>query len=176
MTTPAGPPYGSEVWLEVLGPAVDPRQAGTRRTSRNSDESFRDERTAVLARIIIGLGITVIFFGIAGRRFYWLSKLIRSGQPAPRRWQGFRKVSETEVVEVAGQKKLLKWTVPGLAHFFTMWGFTVLMTTILEAYGSLFQSQLPHPAHRSSTTGSVSRRLLSRPQCSCRSWCSPSSE
>jgi Fe-S oxidoreductase len=99
----------------------------------------------VLARIIIGLGITVIFFGIAGRRFYWLSKLIRSGQPAPRRWQGFRKVSETEVVEVAGQKKLLKWTVPGLAHFFTMWGFTVLMTTILEAYGSLFSRNFHIP-------------------------------
>jgi Fe-S oxidoreductase len=99
----------------------------------------------VLARIIIGLGITIIFFSIAGRRFFWLSKLIRSGQPAPRRWQGFRKVSETEVVEVAGQKKLLKWTVPGLAHFFTMWGFTVLMTTILEAYGSLFDRNFHIP-------------------------------
>jgi Fe-S oxidoreductase len=99
----------------------------------------------VLARIIIGLGITVIFFSIAGRRFYWLSKLIRTGQPAPRRWQGFRKVSETEVVEVAGQKKLLKWTVPGLAHFFTMWGFTILMTTILEAYGSLFSRNFHIP-------------------------------
>jgi Fe-S oxidoreductase len=99
----------------------------------------------VLARIIIGLGITVIFFSIAGRRFFWLSKLIRSGQPAPRRWQGFRKVSETEVVEVAGQKKLLKWTVPGLAHFFTMWGFTILMTTILEAYGSLFDRDFHIP-------------------------------
>ncbi len=99
----------------------------------------------MLARIIIGLGITVVLFSIAGRRFYWLSKLIRSGQPAPRRWQGFRKVSETEVVEVAGQKKLLKWTVPGLAHFFTMWGFTVLMTTILEAYGSLFDRNFHIP-------------------------------
>jgi Fe-S oxidoreductase len=99
----------------------------------------------VLARIIIGLGITVIFFAIAGRRFYWLSKLIRSGQPAPRRWQGFRKVSETEVVEVAGQRKLLQWTVPGLAHFFTMWGFTILMTTILEAYGSLFDRDFHIP-------------------------------
>jgi Fe-S oxidoreductase len=99
----------------------------------------------VLARIIIGLGITVIFFAIAGRRFYWLSTLIRSGRPAPRRWQGFRKVSETEVVEVAGQKKLLKWTVPGLAHFFTMWGFTILMTTILEAYGSLFSRNFHIP-------------------------------
>jgi Fe-S oxidoreductase len=86
-----------------------------------------------------------VCFAAAGRRFYWLSRLIRSGQPAPRRWQGFRKVSEAEVVEVAGQRKLLRWTVPGLAHFFTMWGFTVLMTTIIEAYGSLFQRSFHIP-------------------------------
>ncbi|MBW4078954.1 MAG: (Fe-S)-binding protein [Acidobacteria bacterium] len=99
----------------------------------------------MLARIIIGLAITVIGFSIAGRRFYWLSRLIRSGKPAPRRWQGFAKVSEVEVVEVAGQRKLLRWTVPGLAHFFTMWGFAVLMTTIIEAYGALFQRDFHIP-------------------------------
>ena len=99
----------------------------------------------MLARIILGLGVTLICFAIAGRRFFWLSKLIRTGQPAPRRWQGFRKVSEAEVIEVAGQKKLLRWTVPGLAHFFTMWGFTVLTTTIIEAYGALFNRDFHIP-------------------------------
>jgi Fe-S oxidoreductase len=99
----------------------------------------------LVARILIGLAITVIAFSVAGRRFYWLSRLIRAGQPAPRRWQGFRKVADAEVVEVAGQRKLLRWTVPGLAHFFTMWGFTVLMTTILEAYGALFQRSFHIP-------------------------------
>ena len=99
----------------------------------------------MLARIIIGLGVSLICFAIAGRRFYWLSRLIRSGQPAPRRWQGFRKVSEAEVSEVAGQRKILRWTVPGLAHFFTMWGFTVLMLTIIEAYGSLFERSFHIP-------------------------------
>jgi Fe-S oxidoreductase len=84
-------------------------------------------------------------FGVAGRRFYWLSRLIRSGQPAPRRWQGFRNVADAEVIEVAGQRKLLRWTVPGLAHFFTMWGFTVLLTTILEAYGALFNRNFHIP-------------------------------
>ena len=93
----------------------------------------------MLIRIILGLGVTVIGFGIAGRRFHWLSRLIRSGQPAPDRTRGsiIPKV-EAETVEVAGQRKLLQWTVPGLAHFFTMWGFTVLLLTIIEAYGALF--------------------------------------
>ena len=92
----------------------------------------------MLVRIILGLGITFVCFAIAGRRFFWLSKLIRSGAPAKRPFQGFAKAAEAEVVEVAGQRKLLKWTVPGLAHFFTMWGFTVLLLTIIEAYGALF--------------------------------------
>ena len=99
----------------------------------------------MLARVVIGLVITIVGFGVAGQRFYWLSRLIRSGQAAPRRWQGFRKVADAEVTEVAGQRKLLRWTIPGLAHFFTMWGFTVLLTTILEAYGALFDRDFHIP-------------------------------
>lgn len=91
----------------------------------------------MLVRIILGLGITVVCFAIAGRRFHWLSKLIRSGAPA-KRPLSFSRAAEAEVVEVAGQKKLLQWTIPGIAHFFAMWGFTVLLLTIIEAYGSLF--------------------------------------
>src|SRR5262249_56903560 len=42
-----------------------------------------------------------------------------------------------ELAEVLGQRKLLRWTGPGLAHFFTFWGFLILGLTILEAYGAL---------------------------------------
>ena len=28
-----------------------------------------------------------------------------------------------ELAEVFGQRKLLKWSVPGVAHFLTFWGF-----------------------------------------------------
>ena len=99
----------------------------------------------MLTRIILGLGITVVCFAVAGRRFHWLSKLIRSGQPAKRPFQGYAKAAEAEVIEVAGQRKLLKWTIPGLAHFFTMWGFTVLLLTIIEAYGALFNRDFAIP-------------------------------
>lgn len=99
----------------------------------------------MITRIILGLAITAVGAAVATRRFIWTAKLIRSGKEAPRRWQGLRKVSEAEVVEVAGQAKLLRWTVPGLAHFFTMWGFTVLLTTIVEAYGALFQRDFHIP-------------------------------
>ena len=99
----------------------------------------------MLTRIILGLGITVVCFAVAGRRFHWLSKLIRSGQPAKRPFQGYAKAAEAEVIEVAGQRKLLKWTIPGLAHFFTRWGFTVLLLTIIEAYGALFNRDFAIP-------------------------------
>jgi Fe-S oxidoreductase len=100
----------------------------------------------VLVRIILGLGVTVVGFGIAARRFHWLSRLIRSGKPAPDRVRGsILPKAEAEVVEVAGQRKLLQWTIPGIAHFFTMWGFTILMITIVEAYGGLFQQTFHFP-------------------------------
>jgi Fe-S oxidoreductase len=93
----------------------------------------------VVVRIAVGVAVTVVCMAIAGRRFSWISRLVRSGRPAPERLRrDVAKKAEAEVTEVAGQRKLLKWTVPGLAHFFTMWGFTILLFTIVEAYGDLF--------------------------------------
>src|ERR1700678_2983802 len=92
------------------------------------------------------MAVTVAALVIAGRRFYWLSRLIRSGQPAPDRTRGsIVPRAEAEVTEVAGQRKLLQWTIPGTAHFFTMWGFTLLLFTIIEAYGCLFQRNFHIP-------------------------------
>jgi Fe-S oxidoreductase len=94
----------------------------------------------------LGLVVTAAGFGIAGRRFHWLSRLIRSGKPAPERVRGsILPKAEAELTEVAGQRKLLQWTIPGVAHFFTMWGFTILLLTIIEAYGALFQKTFHIP-------------------------------
>ncbi len=100
-------------------------------------------------RIIIGLGLTVIAFAIAGRRLWWLYRLARSGQPAPERIEALKshpgRGAETQVTEVFGQRKLLKWTVPGIAHFLTFWGFILLFLTIIEAYGDLFDKKFAIP-------------------------------
>jgi Fe-S oxidoreductase len=45
---------------------------------------------------------------------------------------------KAEIMDVFGQRKLLRWTIPGTAHFLTFWGFIVLLLTIIEAYGALF--------------------------------------
>jgi len=93
----------------------------------------------LLTRYPIALAATAIALAIAGRRLLFLFRLITAGKPAPGRLVKWGKRAEVELVEVGGQKRLLKWTVPGLAHAFTFWGFTVLMLTIIEAFGDLFQ-------------------------------------
>ena len=50
-----------------------------------------------------------------------------------------------ETTEVIGQRKLLKWTVPGVAHALTFWGFTFLLLTIIESYGALFSRTFSLP-------------------------------
>ena len=96
-------------------------------------------------RIIIGLALTVVAGAIAGRRLWWLFRLGRTGQPAPERVAALREHpaegAETQVTEVIGQRKLLMWSVPGIAHALTFWGFIVLILTIIEAYGSLFSKR-----------------------------------
>jgi Fe-S oxidoreductase len=104
----------------------------------------------VALRIIIGLGLTAVAFAIAGRRLWWLYRLARTGQSAPERIEALKehpgRGAQTQVTEVLGQRKLLKWSVPGIAHFLTFWGFVILILTIVEAYGALFTRTFAIPA------------------------------
>jgi Fe-S oxidoreductase len=103
----------------------------------------------VVVRIVVGLVLTVAAFALAGRRLWWLQRVARAGQPAPERIEAVRghpgRDAEVQAAEVIGQRKLLKWTVPGLAHAFTFWGFIVLLLTIIEAYGNLFSRTFAIP-------------------------------
>jgi Fe-S oxidoreductase len=95
----------------------------------------------VALRITLTLLMTVIALAVAGRRVGWLVRLIRSGTTAPGRGAGANARVANDVEEVLGQRKLLAWSVPGLAHFVTFWGFVILNLTILEAYGALLISR-----------------------------------
>jgi Fe-S oxidoreductase len=100
-------------------------------------------------RIIIGLVLTAVAAALAGRRVWWLYSLGRTGQPAPERIEAVRthpgRDAEVQASEVFGQRKLLKWSVPGVAHFLTFWGFIILFLTIIEAYGDLFSRTFAIP-------------------------------
>jgi Fe-S oxidoreductase len=92
-------------------------------------------------RLVVGLGMLAGAFAIAGRRFFWVGRLVMSGAPSPGRLENAPSRLKAELTEVLGQKKLLTWSVPGVAHFFTMWGFIILNLTIVEAVGALFNKK-----------------------------------
>ena len=97
--------------------------------------------THTLIRLVVGLGMTALVMLFAARRVLWLTKLIRSGQKTSDergRKNDLGTRIATQIKEVFGQTRLLKWSIPGLAHFFTMWGFVLLFVTIIELYGALF--------------------------------------
>ena len=103
----------------------------------------------MVLRITVGLVLTVVALAIAGRRLWWLKRLAFSGQPAPERVAAVREHPgrdvEVQATEVIGQRKLLKWSLPGAAHAATFWGFIVLLLTLIEAYGNLFSRTFAIP-------------------------------
>src|SRR6516162_2995066 len=107
------------------------------------------EEVRVVLRIVIGLVLTAVAAVLVGRRLWWLYRVARAGQPAPERIATVRahpgQDVETQATEVIGQRKLLQWSVPGVAHALTFWGFIVLLLTIIEAYGALFSRTFAIP-------------------------------
>jgi Fe-S oxidoreductase len=93
----------------------------------------------VLTRYPIGLAATAAALAVAGLRLSHLYRLVTSGAPAPGRLMHRARRARIELEEVLGQRRLLRWRLPGLAHAFTFWGFCVLILTIIEAYGALFR-------------------------------------
>jgi len=91
----------------------------------------------MIVRAVIGLTLIVAAGFIALRRVWFLYTLIRSGQPAVGRTDQVPARVETQFTEVLGQRKLLKWSVPGVAHVFVFFGFLVLTLTVIEAFFEL---------------------------------------
>jgi Fe-S oxidoreductase len=89
-------------------------------------------------RLAIGWAVTAVALAVAALRARNLYRMVMVGQPAPERLQNVPEMIWAQVQDVFAQRKLLKRPLSGTAHFFTFWGFVLLMTTILEAYGNLF--------------------------------------
>ena len=99
--------------------------------------------------LILGILLNLLALPIVVRRLVFLVRLITSGQPAPERLHGAGARVATaikgQIVEVFGQRKLLKWTVPGVAHLVVFWAFMILSTVYVEAYGALFKPDFEIP-------------------------------
>jgi hypothetical protein len=103
---------------------------------------------SVLALSLVGPAFLLLLAGAAGALFllraYQLFRFVRLGQPVDRFDDLPRRV-EQELTVVLGQRKLLQRAAPGLMHAFIFWGFLVLLTTIVEAVGEVFQPSFAIP-------------------------------
>jgi Fe-S oxidoreductase len=100
----------------------------------------------VTARLIAGLAVTVVAFAISAARVLWLGRLVWTGAPVPpERRPNVTGAIRAQIVDVFAQRKLLKRPVAGWAHAFTFWAFVILLLTIIEAYGALFQRDFAIP-------------------------------
>ena len=74
------------------------------------------------------------------RRTAHLVDFLKLGVPEDRRPRDLSHKLKEQVVVVLGQRKLLQWTIPGVMHVLIFWGFVVLLTTIVEAFGAVYQA------------------------------------
>ena len=92
----------------------------------------------MLEKVVMTLLIlaSLAAFAFRSRDLVGFLGLGRPDDRLPRHWG--RKIRD-QLVVVFGQRKLLQWSVPGVMHFFIFWGFLILFTTIVEAFGAIYQ-------------------------------------
>ncbi|WP_006246110.1 (Fe-S)-binding protein [Mycolicibacterium tusciae] len=96
--------------------------------------------TQMLIRIVAVVLMLALVGVFALKRVLFLTNLIRSGTKTSvenNRKDNLKKRITTQFEEVFGQTRLLKWSIPGMAHFFTMWGFFILGSVYVEAFGQV---------------------------------------
>ena len=77
-----------------------------------------------LTLALLMLAVTIV---VVGRRVGWLTRLIRSGQPAPGRTDRIGERLQAPARRgVRPAAAAASGAVPGIAHFFTFWGFVIL--------------------------------------------------
>ncbi|MGH2710187.1 MAG: heterodisulfide reductase-related iron-sulfur binding cluster [Actinomycetota bacterium] len=94
--------------------------------------------------ILILLGLLGLAGGLHLLRLIYLWQLVRLGRPV-NRLDDLPKRVEQEAVVALAQKKILQRFGPGVMHASIFWGFLVLFTTIIEAFGEVFQETFAIP-------------------------------
>ncbi|GAC1373558.1 MAG: hypothetical protein NVSMB32_17060 [Actinomycetota bacterium] len=95
--------------------------------------------TKVLMTLVLAAAL-----GVFGRRAWHLLGLLRLGKPEKRLDNIPTRVAR-ELRVVWGQQKLLQWPFPGLMHLLIFYGFVVLFTTIVEAFGKAYDASFALP-------------------------------
>lgn len=97
------------------------------------------ETVLTIVRLVGGLAIVGVVGLVAARRVSWLYRLVGAGQDMPERTsrEAVRGNLGAWFRKIFAQEKLLRWSLPGIAHLWVMYAFFVLQTTLLEAAGEI---------------------------------------
>jgi Fe-S oxidoreductase len=82
----------------------------------------------------VAAAITVAALLLGVRAVRQMVAVVRLGQPDPTRFTDPRARLLTMLRETVGHTRMLKWSVVGVAHWFVMVAFVLLVTLVLEAY------------------------------------------
>src|SRR5258708_2799919 len=82
--------------------------------------------------------------GLFSRRALQLLAMLRLGK-RENRWDHLGARIARELRVVWSQQRLLQWPFPGIMHTFIFWGFVILFTTIVEAFGSAYSASFALP-------------------------------
>jgi Fe-S oxidoreductase len=93
---------------------------------------------------ILFLVLLAMAGGLFLQRALTLWELVRLGRPVSR-WDDLPRRVQLEGTVVLGQRKLLQRLGPGLMHAFIFWGFLILLTTIIEIFGEVFDETFAIP-------------------------------
>ncbi len=95
--------------------------------------------------IVTSLLVTVVALSMAAKAFSFLVRMVRTGRADTTRYDdpGGRLVNAGK--EVGLHTKMLTWSIPGAAHWLIMIGFVLLVGTLVEAYGELFDEDFKFP-------------------------------
>ncbi|MHB8513095.1 MAG: (Fe-S)-binding protein [Actinomycetota bacterium] len=97
------------------------------------------------ARVALAISIVMLASGLAMNRISYLVRLLMAGKSAPGRLGNAPAKIKAQLTKVIGQRKLLQWTVPGVAHAFTFWGFLIVQITLIESFGEIFSPHFAIP-------------------------------
>jgi Fe-S oxidoreductase len=95
--------------------------------------------------IAVSLTITVVAVAMVLRTATRMAGIVRLGRPDPARFDRPGQRVKTTLVETLGHTRMLRWTLPGLAHWAVFAGFIVLFGSLVEAYGELFKPDFHLP-------------------------------
>jgi len=99
----------------------------------------------VLLEQLLMAVLLLVTLGVFTRRVLQLVGLLQLGADDDRKPQNWYRKIKDQLVVVFLQRKLLQWTIPGVMHFLIFWGFVILFTTIVEAFGAVFKAGFAIP-------------------------------